>query len=87
VFDTKPIAFAVRDAVAGTDLDAIAQSGQGMALWLHAADAQNPRTTRPCGPFADACRIYVAQHVQCSDDDALVYPLHLVAAGPAAAAR
>ena len=31
VFDTKPIAFAVRDVVAGADLDAIAQPGQGMA--------------------------------------------------------
>jgi catechol 2,3-dioxygenase-like lactoylglutathione lyase family enzyme len=40
VFDTKPIAFAVRDVVAGVDLDAIAQPGQGMALWLHAPDAQ-----------------------------------------------
>ena len=28
VFDTKPIAFAVRDVVAGTDLDAIAQPGE-----------------------------------------------------------
>jgi len=41
VFGTKPIAFAVRDVVAGTDLDAIAQPGQGMALWLHAPDAQD----------------------------------------------
>ncbi len=41
VFDTKPIAFAVRDVVAGVDLDAIAQPGQGMALWLHAPDAQD----------------------------------------------
>ena len=41
VFDTKPIAFAVRDVVAGTDLDAIAQPGQGMALWLHAPDTQD----------------------------------------------
>jgi predicted enzyme related to lactoylglutathione lyase len=40
VFDTKPIAFAVRDVVPGVDLDAIAQPGQGMALWLHAPDAQ-----------------------------------------------
>ena len=30
-----------RDDVAGTDLDAIAQPGQGMALWLHAPDAQD----------------------------------------------
>ena len=42
VFGTKPVAFAVRaHAVAGTDLDAIAQPGQGMALWLHAPDAQD----------------------------------------------
>jgi predicted enzyme related to lactoylglutathione lyase len=41
VFGTKPIAFAVRDVAAGTDLDAIAQPGQGMALWLHAPDAQD----------------------------------------------
>ena len=41
VFGTKPIAFAVRDVVASTDLDAIAQPGQGMALWLHAPDAQD----------------------------------------------
>ena len=41
VFGTKPIAFAVRDVVAGVDLDAIAQPGQGMALWLHAPDAQD----------------------------------------------
>ena len=37
VFDTKPIAFAVREV----DGDAIAQPGQGMALWLHAPDAQH----------------------------------------------
>ena len=41
VFDTTPIAFAVRDVVAGVDLDAIAQPGQGIALWLHAPDAQD----------------------------------------------
>jgi predicted enzyme related to lactoylglutathione lyase len=40
VFDTKPIAFAVRDVAAGVDLDAIAHPGQGMALWLHAPDTQ-----------------------------------------------
>lgn len=40
VFDTAPIAFALRDLVPGTDLDAIAQPGIGVALWLHAADAQ-----------------------------------------------
>ncbi len=41
VFGTRPIAFAVRDVAAGTDLDAIAQPGQGMGLWLHAPDAQD----------------------------------------------
>jgi predicted enzyme related to lactoylglutathione lyase len=41
VFDTRPIAFAVREVVAGVDMDAIVQPGQGMALWLHAQDAQD----------------------------------------------
>jgi predicted enzyme related to lactoylglutathione lyase len=41
VFATRPIAFAVRDLTAGTSLDAIAQPGQGIALWLHAPDAQH----------------------------------------------
>ena len=40
VFDTAPIAFALRDLVPGTDLDAIAQPGIGVALWLHATDSQ-----------------------------------------------
>lgn len=40
VFDTKPIAFAVRDIVAGVDLDAAPQPGIGTAVWLHAPDAQ-----------------------------------------------
>ena len=40
VFDTEPVAFAVRDVVPGVDLDAIGQPGQGMALWMHAPDAQ-----------------------------------------------
>ncbi len=38
VFDTKPIAFAVREAV--VDLDSIGQPGQGMALWMHASEVQ-----------------------------------------------
>jgi predicted enzyme related to lactoylglutathione lyase len=41
VFDTKPIAFAVRDVVPVVELDAIAPPGQGMALCLHAPDAQD----------------------------------------------
>ncbi|MBN9633235.1 MAG: VOC family protein [Actinobacteria bacterium] len=40
VFDTSPIAFALRDLVEGTDLDAVDQPGIGVALWLHATDVQ-----------------------------------------------
>jgi predicted enzyme related to lactoylglutathione lyase len=40
VFETKPIAFAVRDVVPGFDLDAVPQPGAGAALWMHAPDAQ-----------------------------------------------
>lgn len=41
VFETKPIAFAVRDIVPGTDLASVAQPGIGAALWFHAPDAQD----------------------------------------------
>ncbi|MBU2670157.1 VOC family protein [Actinoplanes bogorensis] len=37
VFDTKPIAFAVRDLIG----DPIDHPGHGVALWLHAPDAQD----------------------------------------------
>lgn len=40
VFTTTPIAFALRDIVPGTDLDAVAQPGIGAAIWLHATDVQ-----------------------------------------------
>ncbi|OBC02609.1 MULTISPECIES: VOC family protein [unclassified Gordonia (in: high G+C Gram-positive bacteria)] len=40
VFDTKPIAFALRDLIPGTDLDAAAQPGIGAAIWLHATGVQ-----------------------------------------------
>ncbi len=40
VFDTAPIAFALRDVVPGTDLDALAQPGLGVALWMLATDTQ-----------------------------------------------
>ena len=40
VFATEPIAFALRDIVPGTDLDAVAQPGLGVALWLRAMDVQ-----------------------------------------------
>ncbi|GAA1935404.1 VOC family protein [Nocardioides hwasunensis] len=41
VFATEPIAFAVRDLVPGTDLDAVAQPGLGVALWFHASGVQD----------------------------------------------
>ncbi|GAA3669098.1 VOC family protein [Microbacterium marinilacus] len=40
VFETKPIAFALRDIVPGTDLASTAQPGAGVAIWLHATDVQ-----------------------------------------------
>ena len=40
VFDTKPIAFALRDLIPGTDLDAVSQPGIGAAIWLHATSVQ-----------------------------------------------
>jgi len=40
VFQTAPIAFALRDLVPGTDLDSVAQPGLGTAVWLHATDVQ-----------------------------------------------
>lgn len=62
VFDTRPIAFAVREVAPGVDLDAVAQPGLGAAVWLHAPDAQEihdalvadgvPIVTAPVdGPF------------------------------------
>lgn len=40
VFDTTPIAFAVRDILPGTDLASVAQPGVCAAIWLHATDVQ-----------------------------------------------
>lgn len=40
VFETTPIAFAVRDVVPGIDLTTVAQPGIGTAIWLHATDVQ-----------------------------------------------
>jgi predicted enzyme related to lactoylglutathione lyase len=37
VFETRPIAFALREVVPGTDLS---QPGSGAAIWLHATDVQ-----------------------------------------------
>ncbi|GAA0508716.1 glyoxalase [Paractinoplanes deccanensis] len=42
VFATTPIAFAVREPQPGVDLDAATpHPGTGVALWLHADDAQS----------------------------------------------
>ncbi|MGC5013484.1 VOC family protein [Streptosporangium sp. DT93] len=41
VFDTRPIAFAVRTPLPGTDLAAASpRPGVGVSLWMHADDAQ-----------------------------------------------
>lgn len=40
VFETAPIAFALRDIAPGTDLTGVAQPGIGAAIWLHATDVQ-----------------------------------------------
>ncbi|MFF0505240.1 VOC family protein [Streptomyces fimicarius] len=40
VFETKPIAFALRELIPGTDLASVAQPGLGVALWFHATDVQ-----------------------------------------------
>lgn len=41
VFDTKPIAFALRDLMPGVELSRGTQPGLGVALWLYAPDAQD----------------------------------------------
>ncbi|ALX65939.1 VOC family protein [Microbacterium sp. XT11] len=62
VFDTAPIAFAVRDIVPGTDPASAPQPGIGVAVWLHATGVQeihdalvadgHPIVTAPFdGPF------------------------------------
>ncbi|TGZ12102.1 VOC family protein [Streptomyces rhizosphaericola] len=40
VFATKPIAFALRDPLPGTDLASVPQPGVGTAVWFHATDVQ-----------------------------------------------
>ncbi|WP_345800533.1 VOC family protein [Microbacterium sp. AZCO] len=40
VFDTAPIAFALRDLLPGTELDGDARPGLGIAPWFHATDVQ-----------------------------------------------
>ncbi|MGK9147865.1 VOC family protein [Plantibacter flavus] len=41
VFQTEPIAFALRDIVPGTDLASGEHPGVGAAIWLHATDVQD----------------------------------------------
>ena len=40
VFETQPIAFALRDVVPGTDLASATHPGVGAAIWLHTTDVQ-----------------------------------------------
>lgn len=40
VFATSPVAFAVREPLPGVDLESVERPGLGVALWLHAEDAQ-----------------------------------------------
>ncbi|PQP84249.1 glyoxalase [Paenibacillus sp. PCH8] len=40
VFETKPIAFALRDLMPGIELGSSTQPGLGVALWLRAPDTQ-----------------------------------------------
>lgn len=40
VFDSTPIAFALRDLVPGVDLDTSPPPGLGAAIWPHASDPQ-----------------------------------------------
>lgn len=40
VFDTHPVAFALRDVVPGTELSGGPHPGVGVALWLHATEVQ-----------------------------------------------
>jgi predicted enzyme related to lactoylglutathione lyase len=41
VFDTAPIAFALRDVMPGTDLASASRPGIGVAVWLHATEVQS----------------------------------------------
>jgi predicted enzyme related to lactoylglutathione lyase len=40
VFATTPVSFAVREPLPGVDLESAERPGLGVALWLHAEDAQ-----------------------------------------------
>ncbi len=49
VFDTHPIAFAVREIAPGIDLGSVTQPGIGAAIWLHATDVQGIHDTLVAG--------------------------------------
>ncbi|MBB5852189.1 putative enzyme related to lactoylglutathione lyase [Amycolatopsis umgeniensis] len=80
VFGTETIPFAVREPVPGMDLDAVSPGpGSGVALWLHADDAQllhdrlaeagTPIVTEPFdGPFGRTFAF--------SDPDGYVITIH-----------
>ncbi|GAB3595905.1 VOC family protein [Microbacterium tumbae] len=40
VFETEPIAFAIRDVLPGTDPSSLTRPGLGVAIWLHATGVQ-----------------------------------------------
>ena len=40
VFETTPIAFALRDIIPGTDLASVVQPGIGAAIWFYATEVQ-----------------------------------------------
>ncbi|MFZ6991888.1 VOC family protein [Curtobacterium sp. RRHDQ66] len=40
VFETTPIAFALRDVIPGTDIASTPQPGIGASIWLHATGVQ-----------------------------------------------
>ena len=45
VFETTPIAFALRDVIPGTDIATTPQPGIGAAIWMHATDVQTIHDT------------------------------------------
>jgi predicted enzyme related to lactoylglutathione lyase len=52
VFETKPVAFALRDLLPGTDFAGVPQPGAGVAIWLHATDVQSIHDALAAGGHA-----------------------------------
>ena len=65
VFDTKPIAFAVRDVVAGVDLDAIAQARMRCISSRTAKRASGRRTKNAACESCSITRAISASHSFC----------------------